>query len=588
MAKNFDGSGALVGLKQAVYTRAGDTSIKNRLLSTDAWGFDVQVFEDACEAMPEEELAPALLYALMNGDNFIAEHLWEKRGPFPVQLVRQGAGAYELNGQSYLVVCDQPNGLLHTARSAPELMRLFRNIRDMQVTGLVSTDELGQGLFRAGTVVTSVADICRTVTFEGVVPTLDNEYLKDPELLIGLLDAGKASIAGRAYEPMLCWATPAMVAAYPEYLHPFQARHEVLCRRDRVGPPQSLSDWNARFEAAAAAQEPVPEPWSLTFTAEAVSDNLKGQYVLQAMAPAAARYGFLENDNLQLCHTTASFLSEFQLPQACDPTNLALVEKFTGQYLPFDLLTLEAFPDGKLSHPVFNGLVRDNADAVFNTLDLDAGVGSNLARAFSPDQWRVMAKSYVIKGSAMSRLHAELGMDNHGFLLSQNCQSIKALYDQGFRFSPGSELIGNKFADKNVYAFRESGKTIIALAGVFDTIIGASKTLPDFVKDDSNQACYQLVQMGIWPFVKDAPESVADAVKACGRMKDPMGNFTQPAIAKRAFLVSAGAEACTSVARTEKEWSFLLDLLGVDAMRPYLHKMPSKPLAQAFSQDLGL
>jgi hypothetical protein len=188
----------------------------------------------------------------------------------------------------------------------------------------------------------------------------------------------------------------------------------------------------------------------------------------------------------------------------------------------------------------------------------------------------------------MSKLHSELGIDNQGFLMSLNQESIKALHDQGFRFSPASEVIGNKFADTNAYAFRSSGKTIVDLTIVFETIIGATKTLPGYLKDNSNQACYNLTEMRLWPFAKAAPVSVADALKTCGRMKDPMGDFTQPAIAKRAFLVNAGAEACTAVARTEKEWSFLLDLLGVDAMRPYLHKMPSKPLAQAFSQDLGL
>jgi hypothetical protein len=590
MAKKFDGSAALAGLKQAVYARAGDTSIKNRQLSTEAWGFDVQVLDDNCLAMQEAELAPALLYALMNGDNFIAEFLWEKRGPFPVQLVRQSDGSYELNSKPYRVVCDQQNGLLHTARSVPELMRLFQNIRDMQVTGLVSTDETGQGLFRTGTTLNTAVEICRKITFDGLVPTLDNETLKDAELLVGLLQASKHSIAGKAYEPMLCWATPTMVAAYPEYLHPFHARHEVSWRssEDRMGTTQGLVDWQVQFEAAAAANAPLPDLWNITLTSETVSENLKGQYVLQAMAPGASRYGFVENDKLQLCHTTTSFLSEFQIQQGCNPTNLALVEQFMSQYLPLDLLTLEAFHDGKLCYSISNGLVHGSPINVFDALALNDAVGSNLARLMTPEQWRALGKSCVIKGSAMSRLHAELGMDNQGFVMSPNLESIKALHDQGFRFSPGSELIGNKFADKNVYGFRSSGKTIVGLSGLFDTIIGASKTLPDFLKDDSNQACYRLVQMGIWPFAKDAPESVADAVKACGRMKDPMGNFTQPAIANRALLVGAGAEACTAVARTEKEWSFLLDLLGVDAMRPYLHKMPSKPLAQAFSQDLGL
>ena len=584
MAKKFDGSDALVGLKQAVYTRAGDTSIKNRLLSTDAWGFDIQVLEDACQAMPDAELAPALLYALMNGDNYIAERLWEQRGPFPVQLVRQRNGAYELNGQAHRVMCDQPNGLLYTARSAPELMRIFHNIRDMQVTGLVSTDEAGQGLFRAGTV-GSVADICRAVTFDGVIPTLDNECLQNAELLLGLLEAGNHSIAGRAYEPMLCWATPAMVAAYPEHLHPFHARHEVSWR----GTTQTLAAWQERFESALAANAPVPELWHMTVTSESVSESLKGQYVLSPMAPTAAWFGFLENDNLKLCHTTTSFLSEFQMPQVCNPANLALVEKFMSQYLPFDLLTLEAFPDGKLSHSISNGLVSRNISDVFDALALEDAVGSNLARLMTPEQWRALGRSCVIKGGAMCRLHAELGIDNQGFLISPSQQDIQALHNQGFRFSSGSEVIGNKFAtDTNVYSFRSSGKTIVDLTTLFNTIIGATKTLPDFFKNDSNQTCYSLAKMGIWPFEKHAPGSVADALKACGRMKDPMGNFTQPAIANRTFLVSAGAEACAAAARTVKEWSFLLELLGVDEMRPYLHKMPSKPLATAFSQDLGL
>jgi hypothetical protein len=590
MAKKFDGTDALVGLKQAVYARASDNKIKNRQLSTEAWGFDVKVLDDNCQAMPDAELAPALLYALMNGDNFIAERLWQQRGPFPVQLVRQSNGAYELNGQPHQLVHYQQNGLLYTSRSAPELMRLFQNIRDMQVNGLVSTNETGQGIFRAGTGVTSVADVCRTVIFEGVVPTLDNERLKDPELLMGLLEAGKDSIAGRAYEPMLCWATPAMVAAYPEHLHPFHARHEASCRStiQRMGTTQSLSAWQARFAAATEANEPVPDLWNLTISAEAVSDDIKGQYVLHAMAPATARYGFLENDNLQLCHTTTSFLSEFQIPQACNTANLALVEQFMSQYLPFDLLTLEAFPDGKLSHSISNGLVSSSISDVFDALALDDAVGSNLARLMSPEQWRALGRSCVIKGSAMSRLHAELGIDNQGFLMSPSQQSIEALHDQGFKFYPGSQVIGNKFADSNAYAFRSSGETIVDLTTLFSTIIGATKTLPDYFKSDSNQSCYRLAQMGIWPFEKHAPVSVADALKVCGRMKDPMGNFTQPAIANRTFLVSAGAEACTAAARSVKEWTFLLELLGVDAMRPYLHQMPSKPLAQAFSQDLGL
>jgi hypothetical protein len=65
--------------------------------------------------------------------------------------------------------------------------------------------------------------------------------------------------------------------------------------------------------------------------------------------------------------------------------------------------------------------------------------------------------------------------------------------------------------------------------------------------------------------------------------------YDEASISLRAYIRHAGIEACAEEAKeSNKHWSFLLKIFGVDDLRPYTPQMPLNARGEVFGQDLGL
>jgi hypothetical protein len=317
------------------------------------------------------------------------------------------------------------------------------------------------------------------------------------------------------------------------------------------------------------------------------------------MGSRAHQHGFIEREGLLLCHTTAKFLSEFEVA-VIDSANAVKAQQFVEEYLPLDGVTHLAFPDGFGSlknnglHPISfrsgSGVRPRNSDSRKNMIDLlaDPELGHHVLSLMSPKQWRHLACQQTLEASSMLALHKALGFDNEGLAVRFLRKGLMELYEAGYVFAKQSQVLTIKNSSSQTEASMLFEGTWVDLRLITVDLKDAQQIAR--LRPDLNLAYEQMVAMGLWPTPAiSAPADLHAALASCVKRKGVSDKYDEVSISLRAYVRQAGLEACAEIAKdSNRHWSFLLEIFGVDELRPYTPQMPLNARGEVFGQDLGL
>lgn len=545
---------------------------------------DLKEWELLFGTLEPEDLAPVLVDALGHGDNKFAEVLWQLRGPFEVRLVTEADGTQVLNGVPGDHLPPKDN-VLNSCGTVAGLKQLFANIRHMNAQGLVETAP-GAGALLVSDGLEKALGLCREARFEGKLPTLSNGRLSQPELLFGLMDVSKDGIAGTTFEHVLCWASPEMARTYPDSLHAFHSVQNVtiLDSKDNF-QYYGYEGWAQVFESERGQGRGVNNPQSYNLTSAADVDNEIGQLLLHSMGSPLAQHGFLDNGGMVLCSTTTAFLAGFEVYSPLDPANLRQSESFVASYLPLDLLCRQADKDNDWKYPLINGVLgAQKASSLISILDTDAELSARVAALLSPAQWTSVASTLTMDAPMLLGLQKAVGIDNSGMSSLIRFKDFDTLYEQGYKFSPRTVLkVGEKQHPSDLLDHR-GDVVMIELAKIHrvnETVVNLREKL--------KETYIQLVSMGLWPVdVEREPTDLRKVLEECARQTTFAEKHDRRSLLYRAWLVKEGVEACVAKAKTPREMHLLVTVLGDEAMRPYVDRIPLATRGQMFTRELGV
>jgi len=551
-----------------------------RVDSMDSSDTDMGELRKAISWLTEKECPGVLLAALFKADNLVAETLWEQRGPFSVNLTSDASQtSHTLNGEPFELYRIKDTKQFMAATIPEDLVLTFNNIRTMGVTGVLETDQVKRSMIAAGNL-DYAFDLVRSISFTGEIPVFANERVSNPELAVVLLQATMKS--GDVYDPILCWASPEMVSRYPEQIGVFTSvqHFEVELRGSGITKTLTFPEWAESFTNT-QGHNLLPDNYLLTGFPE--DDSRTGHSLLTLMGSPALQHGFINRDGLVLCHTKASFLSEFEMTDF-DVSKGRDCQVFVDKYLPLDIIVDRCFPDGYGNfkqnglHPSnrYSAGVRPRSSRSrkeFMELLVDPDMGSKIKGLMTTEQWHHLARIQTLESSTFLALHRAIGFGNEGLSIKVERGYVDKMQKAGFRFSSKPYRLINSLKNMEAEEFLANGQTCVDLTSI-----------------SRDQLPYeQLVDMGLWPTsVIPEPKDLASALASCARRKDVASKLDETSLSLRAYVYNAGVEACAEVASNPKQWAFMLDLFGPDAMRPYSRELPAESLGKVFAHDLGL
>ena len=530
--------------------------------------------------LPEGEVAALALYIISYGELTLLEELWKGRGPFQLNLKHDAQkNIHILNGREFVLLSDAPN-LFKSLGSVEDYQKLFRLISDMEFRGLIDMTPEGSNLFTMGNSDVVRRNCRRGTRFTGDLPKLDAGVVSQGELLQALTIGSKRPGMSKAYDKLLCWATPEMVRQHPGLLKPYAAKHEFSTNGVFYPPKMTISEWSDRFEADAQARVRGTLPSQIWLQNESDAEPEVARILLRHMATNEVQYGFDAKPGYVLCHTSANFLYEFPLAPDVDAVNLHDACVFVDKYLPFDLLWLDAIPGAQFNDDEF---YRGHTCQQFLwLLGSEPEVVAATKNLLTPDQFKAIASGETIEGALLAVLNRNFGFDNQGMRVKLAIYDVETLTAIDFKFAEGTKSLSGKSFPS---AYRG-----ISSAVDLDEISKGTNPEPTWSGRQRVlvEAYTNLTAMGLWPCSQiPEPASVKEALLECTRKK--LGNrYNEVALSLRGYLINAGAEACAAVAKTPAQWEYLVDALGPDAMKPYAQKMTLKALGTVFGSELGI
>lgn len=542
---------------------------------------DLDLVRKGFADLPSGELAPLALYMISYGDIELLKELWAARGPFQVNLKRD---PYEntctLNGRPFVLLSDAPN-LLEGLNKVEDYQKLFRLISDMEFRGLIDMTPQGSNLLAMGNSEVLRRNTRRRTRFTGELPKLDAGVVSQGELLQALTMGATKPGMRKAYEKLLCWATPEMVRQHPGLLKPYGAKHEFETNGVFYPPKMTIQEWSERFEADAQAGTTGSLPSKIWIQNECDDEPDVARVLLRSMATNEVQYGFDAKPGFVLCHTSVEFLHEFPLEQNIDERKLKQAYDFVDKYMPFDLLYLQAIPGARLNDDDF---YRGHTYQQFLwLLGSEPGEVAAAKKLLTPSQFKAIASGEKIEGALLAVLNKTFGFDNQGMKVKLAIYDIDTLKAIDFQFADGTQIVSGK-SSPSAYRGISSAVDIDAIREGTDPEPTWSGKQTELVK-----AYTGLISLGLWPCAKiPEPASVKEALIQCSRKKDFAKRYNEVALSLRGYLINAGAEACAAVAKTPAQWEYLVDALGPDAMKAYVGEMTHKARGTVFTSELGV
>lgn len=471
-----------------------------------------------------------------------------------------------------------------------ELKSLFSSIHDSGMKGLLEPGHTYPLLLR---------DIDTTVKrsllqggeFGGALPELGADTLSQPELAIVLNEESLKRVTPDAYRPILCWASQDMVSQFPECLR-------VLSPFQEVNNKISMQEWKDSYDS----DEPVTAG-TITLGLKA-DDHHTGfaEFLCAVMAPSTARLGLPDTSGRVMCETTTDFLLGFPaVNQSQD--NFSAARAFVKTYCPFEIIATQA---AKVCARVYGHKLREytfekylarsfhfGRNELLEQLSSDNPIRDQVLNMMRKEQWLGLVKSFNSASASVKTLLAlreTFGIDNTSLPVYLSRDAMTELISAGYRFADGTSVheCADDFSAARWKCSNRSSDVLLEFDGADWQPEYADHMPARMVQDIFIKQYQQIMSTNLWPAPIPKPADVKEALDLI--VAHDNGNPTpreNTALALRAYLVTAGLEACMQAAQTA-HWERLMDVFGKEAFEPYIKTLPHKARGLLLEDEMGL
>lgn len=567
----------------------------------------------------KDELARALVRACIHGDLHIAKLLWGARGPFQIEHTHQGLQEV-INGSVVKPSTDVSQALINV-ESAEDLAELMEWLPTVGLGFMVGRGSASCFLLASDDMEFAIKNVAWKSHFEGILPTLAEGVVSQPELMLALKQKAENSAYPKSYSDILVWATPQLIAEFPEDLSPYTAIQgltlESTTKLTGKDPELKLVPFEQCDEALMKTLTRIVleqghlnvylGDWNyyrfdLTLEPKHGPDLMRSEMVLGYMASEVMQFGYDQKPHHQLCRTNIQFLNQFPIGQVED-RNLQAATDFTKDYFPLDLVVKDNGPDkliyGSCVRPVKgismgSGRGIANTERLYKLLGDDSPIRDLLRKTLQRPvvQMLVDLKPKVsMDAHAMLALHQAFGMNNAGLSMTLKANDLQVMHDAGFKFSEQTVTrLPHVFGSKLPRYERQSGTDTDVLlnlsaeiteADAFVFMGAADQIAPVLVNGYDNA-----IRMGLWPAETPKPKSLTDALVMAARRKK--WSETNQEMALKSYINDAGIESCVNAAKKDSHWFFLDAHFGREALTPYLKLTSRATRGRLLEGDLGL
>jgi hypothetical protein len=449
-----------------------------------------------------------------------------------------------------------------------------------------------------------------SITFDGELPFLDAGVLKQPELVFALFDESKVSVMPAAYQPVLCWATKAMVKEFPDQLAPLTTFQEV----DQHGP---LAEWkNTKsyrqmdFHRIVTGVRPSEN-----------STRIAGA-VFGYMGPVSAKFGFDDEQGRVLCETTVNFLLKFETGPS-DDARVDQAKTFVDGYFPMDIISAQVTKEcvERFGHDVAlpelsSWMQKDHTSRfndLFGLLAKDHPLRDRAMSMMPRELWHKLALTKNgdnLNAASLVALQETFGIDNTGMTLNLYTRRVMEFFGTGFRFSDQTEVFEDSGDDEDHFnacdtydAYGQEddheqeddpeaeqaqpSPTIVNLQFESTDFVSTLSKGNDDVRRQMLEGYQEMIKLNLWPVQGLKPRDLEHALSMSDR-EGLGGTANKLVMSLKAYLMLAGVEACVQAATSPRHWTALMETFSNDEMAPYLSIMPKSAKGRMLENVLGL
>ncbi|MBB4861644.1 hypothetical protein HNP46_000455 [Pseudomonas nitritireducens] len=589
-------------------------------------------------SLKDADLASAFARAALVGDVELAKILWERRGPFKAEirvlpgeptrfeiLGEEGARPLATRGTNYISEKkDQYLAMLSCASDAEELFSL---ILKSGLLGEGNIDNAASLLFDADGIseATQRFSALGPQFTEEELPFLRNGVLENPEAAIAMAELQESRTFMRAYEHMLCWATPDMIDDFPNHLRPYSVSLELDYKLARalVDEPTQSGDYVTErvseplevFRQGAArllrSIKGLEDGKSLmiwhSFVPETLRCNVSPQdknslvddLVLAAQASRAIRCGFGIHQGRVLCATSPEFLTSF-VSAAPRESRLEAMRQRLANYFPLGIIHMEyAFgPESSLwliprhrDHFSGNYLIRTAGKCADFQRRIQQYLPDLLIERLAREAYGLQRSSLTFHPSEFQTL-ADVGLGHLPVRAELTAVQVEEMAKRGVKIPAGSKI---------TVEYPHQNWKLPGLARDFYAKVASLGGEGGFILNGVNTGAPNEEHIGALRRIKDVLCSKDQAIQIrAALLLQRLPEELLPALRKPTDWVLAGKlfgderivpllerEYLPKI-RTSSEWNVMIKWLGHDPLVPYMHNAPDSTMTQQMSEVLEL
>lgn len=582
-------------------------------------------FEDAevrltIHQLAKEELPRALARACVHGDLRIAKSIWAARGPFDVDF-KKDVFWTNING-TRVSLETEANHIFTNATSSKDIQALMEWMPTVGLGFMIGSGSEHAVLFDSMQLENPVNTLSRAVSFDGVLPSLTQGVLSNPELVIALQDKARNSAFASGYENILCWVADDMLSGFGDSLRPYEITHGLVVGRDeeedlvtqKVGLREAsetlLGNLQSFYLANGEVQRSPGEYELLEISVKTSPCEGSGTHVMDMclghLSSPLVQHGFWDKPGYTLCMTKPSFLAQFEQGPV-EVENLQLSLAFADQYFPLDIIAhchdLDRLSGSCLREDIGldlnfgywrKGLRGADIERFYCAFGDVSPVHERLREAVSKDLVEFVLQhqsSRNVTAEAMIALQQAFGIDNRGLGMAPNHHDLQKLCDAGFKFSSMTTVVqpNRKINGRLTNNQREGSKDTTLFLSIYGTRVEVERCHPSESDLKALDESYRnAIRLGIWPSDKQSlrPKTVSGALTMLAALKKISSNNHDQALL--AYLEVAGVEECAKGAKAGEHWQILKDHFGDDAMRPLLGLASRAVRGKVLEDDLGM
>lgn len=154
-------------------------------------------------------------------------------------------------------------------------------------------------------------------------------------------------------------------------------------------------------------------------------------------------------------------------------------------------------------------------------------------------------------------LHNLMGLGAKDFKLRINMETASTLMDIGYQFN-------SEVDDYNWSELKRDG----------------GQEYPEWAIESNSEVVKRFIQCGGWPFVDAKPRSIELAIKDATKKKSNQ--------LERFFIMAQDPKASLAACSTDAQFSKVIEIIGREALDPFLADIPKSFRAKVFENDLGM